>query len=344
MPTPGDKVILLGGRTGRDGIGGATGSSKAHDNSSLENCSAEVQKGNAPEERKIQRLFRKEEVTTLIKRCNDFGAGGVSVAIGELAEGLIINLDKVPKKYEGLDGTEIAISESQERMAVVVRDEDVEKFIALADEENLEASVVAEVTEEKRMRMIWRGKTIVDISRDFLNTNGDVKKANVKVKSPDYNENIFNKYNGKDIKTKWEELVKSLNCCSQKGLIERFDSTIGGNTVVMPLGGKYQDTPAEGMVARIPVEKGYSDTATIMTYGYNPYLSKWSPFHGAVYAVVESVTKYVALGGDYKKAWLTLQEFFEKLRNEDVRWGKPFAALLRSILCPKAIRNCSNWR
>jgi len=337
-PEAGDVVILLGGRTGRDGCGGATGSSKAHDSSSLETCGAEVQKGNAPEERKIQRLFRNEVATRMIKRCNDFGAGGVSVAIGELADGLIINLDKVPKKYEGLDGTELAISESQERMAVVVSKENAEKFMNLAKEENLESTVVAEVTEEPRMKMIWNGNTIVDISREFLNTNGDTKKTNVKVQKPNYNENIFNKSENIDIEAKWKELVQSLNCCSQKGLVERFDSTIGANTVVMPFGGKYQDTPAEAMVARIPTLEGYTNTGTIMAYGYNPYISTWSPFHGAVYAVVESVSKYVALGGDYKKAWLTLQEFFEKLRNDSTRWGKPFAALLGAYYAQEKLK------
>ena len=332
-PTPGDIVILLGGKTGRDGCGGATGSSKAHNSSSLTACGAEVQKGNAPEERKIQRLFRNKEVTKLIKRCNDFGAGGVSVAIGELADGLEINLDKVPKKYEGLDGTELAISESQERMAVVVRKEDVEEFQRLAEKENLETTVVATVTEEPRMKMFWRGKTIVDISRDFLNTNGDVKKSNIKVTKPDYENNYFTKKkDSKDIEKTWKETIQDLNCCSQKGLVERFDSSIGAGTVLMPFGGKYQLSPQEGMCARIPTLKGYTNTGTIMTYGYNPEIAIWSPFHGAVYAVIESVSKYVAMGGDYKKAWLTLQEYFEKLREDSTRWGKPFAALLGAYL------------
>ncbi len=327
-PEPGDKVILLGGKTGRDGCGGATGSSKAHNSESLTSCGAEVQKGNAPEERKIQRLFRDPKVTKLIKRCNDFGAGGVSVAIGELADGLEINLDKVPKKYEGLDGTELAISESQERMAVVVADKDVENFIKLAEKENIEATVVAKVVEEPRVKMYWRNKVIVDLSREFLNTNGDVKNANAKITKPLDAENYFANKTVNDIEKTWKETITDLNCCSQRGLVERFDSTIGANTVIMPFGGKYQLTPAEGMVARIPTLEGYTDAGTIMTYGYNPYIASWSPFHGAVYAIVESVAKYVALGGDYKKAYLTLQEYFEKLRNEPERWGKPLAALL----------------
>ncbi len=327
-PEPGDKVVLLGGRTGRDGCGGATGSSKAHNSESLTSCGAEVQKGNAPEERKIQRLFRNPEVTKLIKCCNDFGAGGVSVAIGELADGLEINLDKVPKKYEGLDGTELSISESQERMAVVVADKDVENFINLAEKENIEATVVAKVVEEPRVKMYWRNKVIVDLSREFLNTNGDVKNANAKITKPLDAENYFENKQVSDIEKTWKETITDLNCCSQRGLVERFDSTIGANTVIMPFGGKYQLTPAEGMVARIPTLEGYTDAGTIMTYGYNPYIASWSPFHGAVYAIVESVAKYVALGGDYKKAYLTLQEYFEKLRNEPERWGKPLAALL----------------
>lgn len=328
-PQPSDLVVLLGGRTGRDGCGGATGSSKAHTSESLTTCGAEVQKGNAPEERKIQRLFRNPEATALIKRCNDFGAGGVSVAIGELADGLIINLDKVPKKYEGLDGTELAISESQERMAVVVSKEDAEKFIQLAETENIESTIVAEVVEEPRVKMYWRGKCIVDISREFLDTNGDVKKVDVIAQKPDYEKSpLATQKNPNDIETKWKETISSLNCCSQKGLVERFDSTIGANTVLMPFGGKYQLTPSQGMVARIPTLKGYTKTGTIMTYGYNPVISKWSPFHGAVYSILESVTKLVALGGDYKESWLTLQEYFEKLGNNPTRWGKPFAALL----------------
>ncbi len=331
-PEPGDKVILLGGRTGRDGCGGATGSSKAHTSKSLTICGAEVQKGNAPEERKIQRLFRNEELAKLIKRCNDFGAGGVSVAVGELADGLVINLDKVPKKYEGLDGTELAISESQERMAVVVAAENVEKFEKLASKENIETSIVADVVEEPRVKIYWRGSKIVDISREFLDTNGDVKKANIEIQKPDENNNYFKQEETKDVVKTWKENISSLNCCSQKGLVERFDSSIGAGTVLMPFGGKYQLTPVEGMVARIPTLEGYTNTGTIMTYGYNPYLSTWSPFHGAVYAVIESITKYVAVGGDYKKAWLTFQEYFEKLRNDPLRWGKPLSALLGAYL------------
>ncbi len=328
-PIPGDIVILLGGRTGRDGLGGATGSSKAHNSSSLTSCGAEVQKGNAPEERKIQRLFRNPDVTRLIKRCNDFGAGGVSVAIGELADGLEINLDKVPKKYEGLDGTELAISESQERMAVVVAKENVDKFMELASKENLETTVVAEVTETPRVKMYWRGKVIVDISRSFLDTNGDVKKSNITVNKPDYENSYFTKHkDSKNIEKTWKETISDLNCCSQKGLVERFDSSIGAGTVLMPFGGKYQLSPQEGMCARIPTLKGYTNTGTIMTYGYNPEIAMWSPFHGAVYAIIESLTKYVAIGGDYKKAWLTLQEYFERLRDDSTRWGKPFSALL----------------
>ena len=343
-PVPGDIVILLGGKTGRDGCGGATGSSKAHTSESLTTCGAEVQKGNAPEERKVQRLFRDPEVTKIIKRCNDFGAGGVSVAIGELADGLVINLDKVPKKYEGLDGTELAISESQERMAVVVAKEDADKLVAFAEKENLEATIVAEVVEEPRVKMYWRGNLIVDIAREFLDTNGDVKNAKVQVSKPEEAKSYFKPEKVEDIKTKWEQTIQDLNCCSQKGLVERFDSSIGANTVIMPFGGKYQLTPTQGMVARIPTLKGYTDSGTIMTYGYNPYLASWSPFHGAVYAIIESVSKYVALGGDYKKAYLTLQEYFEKLRNDPSRWGKPFAAILRCLPSTKRIENSSHWR
>lgn len=332
-PEPGDIVVLLGGRTGRDGCGGATGSSKAHTSESLTTCGAEVQKGNAPEERKIQRLFRNPEATKLIKRCNDFGAGGVSVAIGELADGLVIQLDKVPKKYEGLDGTELAISESQERMAVVVSKENAEKFIQLAETENIESTIVAEVVEEPRVKMYWREKCIVDIAREFLDTNGDVKKTEASVQKPDYEKSPLKaQQTPKDLEAKWKETISSLNCCSQKGLVERFDSTIGANTVLMPFGGKYQLTPAEGMVARIPTLKGYTNTGTIMTYGYNPEIAKWSPFHGALYAILESVTKLVAIGGDYKESWLTLQEYFEKLGTDSKRWGKPFSALLGTYL------------
>lgn len=351
VPEPGDVVVLLGGRTGRDGCGGATGSSKAHNSASLTTCGAEVQKGNAPEERKIQRLFRDLEVTTLIKRCNDFGAGGVSVAIGELADGLEINLDKVPKKYEGLDGTELAISESQERMAVVIEEKDVEKFQKLAEAENIESTVVAKVTKEPRMKMYWRGKLIVDLSREFLNTNGTVKIANAKIEAPkglaDYfawgkrgqppfSQKTSNciKTNGKNcLKTKlWKDTISDLNCCSQKGLVERFDSSIGAGTVLMPFGGKYQLTPTEAMCARIPTLNGYTNSGTIMSFGYDPYLSEISPLHGAAFAVIDSLTKYVACGGDYKKAWFTFQEYFEKLREEPTRWGKPLSALLGAYL------------
>ena len=358
VPEPGDVVVLLGGRTGRDGCGGATGSSKAHNSASLTTCGAEVQKGNAPEERKIQRLFRNPDVTTLIKRCNDFGAGGVSVAIGELADGLEINLDKVPKKYEGLDGTELAISESQERMAVVIEEKDVEKFQKLAEKENIESTVVAKVTKEPRMKMYWRGKLIVDLSREFLNTNGTVKIANAKIEKPKGIQEYFEgkrkiqqnknsvwvaflgdpqnciKTNGKNCaKTElWKKTISDLNCCSQKGLVERFDSSIGAGTVLMPFGGKYQLTPTEAMCARIPTLKGYTNSGTIMSFGYDPYLSEISPLHGAVFAVIDSLTKYVACGGDYKKAWFTFQEYFEKLREEPTRWGKPLAALLGAYL------------
>lgn len=358
VPEPGDVVVLLGGRTGRDGCGGATGSSKAHNSASLTTCGAEVQKGNAPEERKMQRLFRNPEVTTLIKRCNDFGAGGVSVAIGELADGLEINLDKVPKKYEGLDGTELAISESQERMAVVIEEKDVEKFQKLAEAENIESTVVAKVTKEPRMKMYWRGKLIVDLSREFLNTNGTVKIANAKIEKPKGIQEYFEgkrkiqqnknsvgvallgnpqnciKTNGKNCaKTElWKETISDLNCCSQKGLVERFDSSIGAGTVLMPFGGKYQLTPTEAMCARIPTLKGYTNSGTIMSFGYDPYLSEISPLHGAAFAVIDSLTKYVACGGDYKKAWFTFQEYFEKLREEPTRWGKPLAALLGAYL------------
>ncbi len=337
-PEPGDKVILLGGRTGRDGCGGATGSSKAHTSKSLTTCGAEVQKGNAPEERKIQRLFRNPEATKLIKRCNDFGAGGVSVAVGELADGLVINLDKVPKKYEGLDGTELAISESQERMAVVVRANDVEEFERLASLENIETSIVADVVQEPRIKMYWRGKCIVNISREFLDTNGDVKKANATIIEPDKANHYFKKKEVSNIVEAWKQTISDLNCCSQKGLVERFDSTIGAGTITMPFGGKYQLTPTEGMAARIPTLNGYSDTGTVMTYGYNPYLASWSPFYGAVYAVVEAVTKYVAMGGDYKKAWLTFQEYFEKLKDEPLRWGKPLSALLGAYLVQEKLK------
>lgn len=332
VPQAGDVIILLGGRTGRDGCGGATGSSKAHTEESIATCGSEVQKGNPPVERKIQRLFRDEKVTTLIKRCNDFGAGGVSVAIGELADGLVINLDKVPKKYEGLDGTELAISESQERMAVVVREKDAETFIRYANEENLEATAVAVVTDENRLVMRWRDKQICDISRDFLNTNGATKHTEVEVVLPDEKNNFFKQEQVNDKQKQWLNVLADLNVCSQKGLCEKFDSTIGANTVLMPFGGKYQLTPAEGMVAKVPVLDGKTNTATVMTFGYNPYLSSWSPFHGAVYAIVESVSKAVALGADYQKIYLTFQEYFERLGTDAKRWGKPFSALLGAYM------------
>lgn len=326
VPSEGDVIILLGGRTGRDGIGGATGSSKAHNEKSVITCGSEVQKGNPPVERKLQRLFRDNKVTTLIKRCNDFGAGGVSVAIGELADGLKIDLDKVPKKYEGLDGTELAISESQERMAVVVRAEDADKFIEYANKENLEATKVAVVTSDNRLTMTWRGNTICDISRDFLNTNGATKNTDVEVEAP--GECVMNPEVVADVKEKWLETLSDLNVCSQKGLCEKFDSTIGAGSVLMPFGGKYQLTPSDGMAAKVPVLEGETNTATIMTFGYNPKISKWSPYHGAVYAIVESVSKAVALGADYKTIYLTFQEYFERLGTDPKRWGKPFAALL----------------
>ncbi|MHB1392341.1 MAG: phosphoribosylformylglycinamidine synthase [Clostridia bacterium] len=331
-PMEGDLIILLGGRTGRDGCGGAIGSSKEHTEESIQSCGAEVQKGNAPTERKIQRLFRNPVVSRLIKKCNDFGAGGISVAIGELADGLFIDLDVVPKKYEGLDGTELAISESQERMAVLVAAEDAQKLIGHAAGENLEAVVVARVTQDNRLRMQWRGQTIVDISRDFLNTNGVRQSTQVLVKSPS-SESFFEKQqmsgmHQNSLKEAWLESLKDLNICSQKGLAERFDSTIGAGTVLMPFGGKHQETPAEGLAMKLPVISGETNTATLMTYGYNPKLAKWSPFHGAVYAVVEAVTKVTALGGDYSKIRLTLQEYFEKLGKDPEKWGKPMSALL----------------
>ena len=325
-PKASDLVILLGGRTGRDGIGGATGSSKEHTEESINTCGAEVQKGNPPTERKIQRLFRNEKVAKMIKRCNDFGAGGVSVAIGELTRGLDINLDMVPKKFEGLDGTEIAISESQERMAVVVNKEDAKEFISLSAEENLEAIVVAEVTDTERLRMFWRGEKIVDLKREFLDTNGARQTTDVKVELPkEYPLAIGEEVN---VKERWMKTLTELNVASQKGLVERFDSTIGSGTVMMPFGGKYALTPAEGMVAKIPVLNGESKDATLMSYGFNPELGMWSPYHMAYYAVIESVTKIAAMGGDYRKIRLTFQEYFERLGNNPSRWGKPFAALL----------------
>jgi phosphoribosylformylglycinamidine synthase len=336
-PMASDIVILLGGRTGRDGCGGATGSSKEHSEDSILTCGAEVQKGNAPTERKIQRLFRNPKVTTLIKRCNDFGAGGVSVAIGELADALIINLDALTKKYEGLDGTELAISESQERMAVVVGREDVDTFIKLSEEENLEAAVVAEITDDGRLKMLWKGKTIVDISRSFLDTNGVKQFTKVKVVAPKESEYYFeeatkgNLVASKSIRELWNNTLSNLNVCSQKGLAGRFDSTIGAGTVLMPFGGKFQKTPIQSMVSKLPVLKGETTTGTIMSYGYNPKLSKWSPFHGAAYAVIDSITKVVASGGDYTNIKLTFQEYFEKLGKEPYKWGKPFSALLGAL-------------
>ena len=350
-PEPGDIVVLVGGRTGRDGCGGATGSSKGHTTESLLTCGAEVQKGNPPTERKIQRLFRNSIVSTLIKRCNDFGAGGVSVAIGELTEGLEINLDAVPKKYEGLDGTELAISESQERMAVVIGAQDFETFAKYAHEENLEATLVAKVSSQPRLTMVWRGKTIVDVSREFLDTNGVKQTSKVQVTLPKKSKNYFSllpeiverRIGVKDIneasllEEAWLANLADLNVCSQKGLVERFDSTIGRSSVLMPLGGKYQVTPAEGMVAKLPVLSGETNTATMMTYGYNPQLAKWSPFHGALYSIIDAVTKIVAIGGDYRKVRLTLQEYFERLGTDPEKWGKPFSALLGAFYAQKKL-------
>ena len=325
---PGDIIVLLGGRTGRDGIGGATGSSKVHTEASIEVCGAEVQKGNAPTERKIQRMFRRPEVSSIIKKCNDFGAGGVSVAIGELAAGLKIDLDKVPKKYAGLDGTEIAISESQERMAVVLDPKDVDAFLGFAAEENLEAIPVAVVTEEPRLVMNWRGKTIVDISRAFLDTNGAHQEASVVLETPSKEGSPFERKDIGDVKDKWLKVLADLNVCSQKGLVERFDGSIGAGSVFMPYGGKYQLTETQAMVAKLPVLKGTTDTVTMMSYGFDPYLSSWSPYHGAVYAVLSSVAKIVANGGDFEKIRFTFQEFFKRMTDDAARWGAPFAALL----------------
>ncbi|MCI9338284.1 MAG: phosphoribosylformylglycinamidine synthase [Lachnospiraceae bacterium] len=334
---PGDIIILLGGRTGRDGCGGATGSSKVHTESSIETCGAEVQKGNAPTERKIQRLFRREEVSRIIKKCNDFGAGGVSVAIGELADGLTVDLDKVPKKYAGLDGTELAISESQERMAVVVDPKDVDTFLKYAAQENLEAVAVAVVTREPRLVLNWRGNRIVDLKRAFLDTNGAHQETKVKVDIPDEKENYFEKYalpaveealGRGDVKGAWLALLNDLNVCSQKGLVEMFDASIGAGSVLMPYGGKHQLTETQTMVAKLPVLKGKTDTVTMMSYGFDPYLSSWSPYHGAVYAVVESMAKIAAGGGDVSKIRFTFQEYFRRMTEDPSRWSQPFAALL----------------
>ena len=325
VPCDGDVVILLGGRTGRDGVGGATGSSKAHDSHSVETCGAEVQKGNAPEERKLQRLFRNEEACRMIKRCNDFGAGGVSVAIGELADGLDIDLNKVPKKYEGLDGTELAISESQERMAVVIEKENVDRFMALAGSENLEATVVARVTAEPRLRVHWNGKTIIDISREFLNSNGAEKHIDI---TPAAAVCDYEKEEVKDFTEGYKALVSDLNVCSKRGLSERFDSTIGAGTVVMPFGGKYQKTPIQAMVHKVSVEQKHTDTCSYMSWGYNPYIAEKSPYHSAYLAVVESASKLIASGASYEDVYLTFQEYFEKPLKDGKRWGKPFAALL----------------
>ena len=329
-PVPGDIIVLIGGRTGRDGCGGATGSSKEHTETSIDTCSSEVQKGNAPTERKIQRLFRNPDVSRKIVRCNDFGAGGVSVAIGELADGLDIDLDLVPKKYEGLDGTELAISESQERMAVVIEEKDRDEFLRLCNEENLEAVVVAKVTDKNIMRLKWRGDTIVELSRDFLNTNGVTSHTKVKVVEPkedNYFETAVNKYKGKDFKDIAKEILTDLNVCSQRGLVEMFDSSIGSNTVLMPYGGKTQGTPQEGMVGKIPVLNGETNTVSLMTFGYNPYLTTFSPFHGGMYSVIEALAKITALGGDASKVRLSMQEYFERMHNAEA-FGKPFAALL----------------
>ena len=328
VPAPDDIVVLLGGRTGRDGCGGATGSSKAHKMESLETCGAEVQKGNAPIERKLQRLFRNGEVTRMVKRCNDFGAGGVSVAIGELADGLAIDLDAVPKKYDGLDGTELAISESQERMAVVLAPEDVDAFIAASHKENLEATVVAKVTAEPRLVMHWRGKKIVDLSRAFLASNGAEKHITVEV-GPQAVQ--IKPVPGSSIAEKLQNLVTDLNVCSKKGLVERFDSTIGAATVLMPFGGNTQLTPAQAMAAKLPVLGGETNTCSGMAYGFNPYISEQDQYTGAYLAVVESVSKLVAAGFDHDEVWLSFQEYFEKLGQDPKRWGKPFAALLGSV-------------
>lgn len=338
-PEKGDIIILLGGKTGRDGCGGATGSSKEHSEESIETCGAEVQKGDAPNERKIQRFFRNKEVAQMIKRCNDFGAGGVSVAIGEIAESLDINLDLVPKKYDGLDGTELAISESQERMACAIDAENKDRFIELAGLENLQATHVATVTDTGYLRMFWNGKAIVDLNRAFLDTNSKKQQTDIHVPKVDEENTFFNtgkiKVEGETISDKFDSVLKDLNVCSQKGLVEKFDNTIGSNTVLLPFGGKYQRTPIQGMVAKIPVLDGKTTTSSIMTFGYNPKIGKWSPFHGALYAVVESICKLVAVGGDYKTTRLTFQEYFEKLGKDKTKWGKPFSALLGAYYAQK---------
>ena len=338
-PEKGDIIILLGGKTGRDGCGGATGSSKEHSEESIETCGAEVQKGDAPNERKIQRFFRNKEVAQMIKRCNDFGAGGVSVAIGEIAESLDISLDLVPKKYDGLDGTELAISESQERMACAIDAENKDRFIELAGLENLQATHVATVTDTGYLRMFWNGKAIVDLNRAFLDTNGKKQQTNIHVPKVDEENTFFNngkiKADGETISDKFDSVLSDLNICSQKGLVEKFDNTIGSNTVLIPFGGKYQRTPIQGMVAKIPVLGGKTTTSSIMTFGYNPKIGKWSPFHGALYAVVESICKLVAVGGDYKTTRLTFQEYFEKLGKDSTKWGKPFSALLGAYYAQK---------
>ncbi len=333
-PQDGDIVILLGGRTGRDGCGGATGSSKSHTLESLESCGAEVQKGNAPEERKLQRLFRNEKASQMIKRCNDFGAGGVSVAIGELADGLLIDLDKVPKKYEGLDGTELAISESQERMAVVVAKEDADDFIKLANGENLEATAVAVVTDKNRLTMTWKGNTIVDISREFLNSNGAEKHIDVIASKPqNYDKEFDNNF-----KENYFKLVDDLNVCSKRGLSERFDSTIGAGTVLMPFGGKYQRTPIQAMAHKISLEKGETDDCSLMSWGYNPFITEKSPYHGAYLAVIESVCKLIATGAEFKDVYLTFQEYFERPLKDGKRWGKPLSALLGAFKAQKDLQ------
>lgn len=342
-PKVGDVIVLLGGKTGRDGCGGASGSSKEHDESSILTSGAEVQKGNAPTERKLQRLFRNPKVSKIIKRCNDFGAGGVSVAIGELADGLDINLDLIPKKYEGLDGTELAISESQERMAVVIDKESINLLISLAEEENIEATVVAKVTDNNRLRMLWHNNYIVDINRDFLNSNGVKQLADVLVKDPSIEDSYFTEFlrdiknDSKDLKQKWLSKLGELNICSKRGLVERFDSTIGAGTVLMPFGGKFQATAAEGMAAKLPVGNSSTNTCSLMTYGYNPKIGKWSPFHGGLYSIVEAVTKQVAMGGSLEAVKLSLQEYFEKLGIDTEKWGKPFAALLGAFKAQKEL-------